>query len=271
MYPRAIAERDIEICALVAQGIPASTIAERFGLPELDVMAIAVIGPEIPRHDLWLRAERERQSESVEKARGAGGFARRAGPHLHTPTGYPPLGIHKPGKLEKLEKALENQLEAVAAIAGKGKKDAESEAQRAKTTIIAILTVEQLALARIKGNRSTILYGDSTPQFFHQGTTLVSVSEGNVRSGYLYTVRATAGVGKTAFDVIIKIAVESGRDISGREVTRGLVAQLASENPDDIRARSMVAAHPWAVLLDKITDRIVILDRREKPEKVAPR
>ncbi len=109
----------------------------------------------------------------------------------------------------------------------------------------------------------------SVSEFCGEYTPLAYVVEGIVRSGSLYTLTAKTGAGKTAFNVILTLVVESGRDdILGRDVTRGRVAYLACENPDDIRMRFMIAAHQWGLHLDEITDRIVILDRCEKPEEV---
>jgi hypothetical protein len=93
--------------------------------------------------------------------------------------------------------------------------------------------------------------------------------EGLVRTSSLYTLTAKTGHGKTAFNVVTALAVATGRtDILGREVARGRVAYLACENPDDIRMRLKIAAHVFAIDLDELGDRILILDERLKPEDV---
>lgn len=93
--------------------------------------------------------------------------------------------------------------------------------------------------------------------------------EGVLRSGSLYCLTAKTGAGKTAFNVVAALAVATGRtDILGREVTRGRVAYLACENPDDIRMRIMIAAYLLNVNLAEIGDRILVLDRKEPPEAV---
>ena len=87
-------------------------------------------------------------------------------------------------------------------------------------------------------------------------------------SGYLYTLTAKTGAGKTAFNIAAALAVASGRsDILGKEVVRGRVAYLACENPDDIRMRIMIAAFRFGIDLDELGERIVILDSRVKPEE----
>jgi AAA domain len=69
--------------------------------------------------------------------------------------------------------------------------------------------------------------------------------------------------------VIIALAVATGcADILGREVVRGRVAYLACENPDDIRMRIMIAAYLLNIDIGDLGERLVILDRREKPEAV---
>lgn len=65
------------------------------------------------------------------------------------------------------------------------------------------------------------------------------------------------------------MAIATGRaDILGREVVRGRVAYLACENPDDIRMRIMIAAYLLNIDIGEVDHRLVILDRREKPEDV---
>jgi hypothetical protein len=93
--------------------------------------------------------------------------------------------------------------------------------------------------------------------------------EGIVRSASLYTLTARTGAGKTAFNVVAALAVATGRpDILGREVVCGRVAYLACENPDDIRMRIVVAAFLLNIDIGEVGERLVILDRREKPEAV---
>ena len=100
-------------------------------------------------------------------------------------------------------------------------------------------------------------------------TPLSYTIEPIVRSASLYTLTAKTGAGKTALNVVWALAVATGRsDILGREVAKGRVAYLACENPDDIRMRFMIAAFSFGIDLAELGDRIVILDRREKPAAV---
>jgi len=94
-----------------------------------------------------------------------------------------------------------------------------------------------------------------------------------VRSGSLYTLTARTGAGKTALLITMALAVSSGRGdkILGREVTKGRVAFIAVENPDDLRMRIMVAAYILNIDLREIADNLIILDKRVKPEALAAR
>jgi hypothetical protein len=93
--------------------------------------------------------------------------------------------------------------------------------------------------------------------------------EPTIRSASLYTLTAKTGAGKTAFNVVAALAVATGRaDILNREVTRGRVAYLACENPDDIRMRFTIAAFTFGIDLASLGERVIILDKREKPEAV---
>jgi hypothetical protein len=93
--------------------------------------------------------------------------------------------------------------------------------------------------------------------------------EGIVRTASLYCVTAPTGAGKTAFNVASALAVATGRtDILGRDVVFGRVAYLAFENPDDIRMRFKIGAYLLNIDIRELGERLVILDRREKPEAV---
>ncbi len=84
-------------------------------------------------------------------------------------------------------------------------------------------------------------------------------------------MRSRRSVGKTAFNVVAALAIATGRaDILNREVVCGRVAYLACENPDDLirMLGLMVAAYLLNVDIGELADRIVIPDRREKPEAV---
>ncbi len=84
---------------------------------------------------------------------------------------------------------------------------------------------------------------------------------------------AKTGAGKTGLFISMAFAIVTGNGekIIGREVTKGRVAYISPENPDDARMRIMVAAFLLNVDLAEIGDDFVILDKRMKPEELAAR
>src|SRR5271169_6681224 len=89
--------------------------------------------------------------------------------------------------------------------------------------------------------------------------------DGIARGGYLYTMTAKTGTGKTAFNVVAALAVATGRsDILKCDVTKGRVAYLAFENPDDTRVRFMGAAQQFGIDLRDLAEQIYVFDMRSK-------
>jgi hypothetical protein len=90
-----------------------------------------------------------------------------------------------------------------------------------------------------------------------------------VRSGSIYTVTAKTGSGKTALLNTTALAVATGRnDILGRDVAKGRVAYIAAENPDDLRMRLMVSAWLFNIDIAEISENLLIMDQRCKPEEL---
>ena len=90
-----------------------------------------------------------------------------------------------------------------------------------------------------------------------------------IRSSSVYTLTARTGAGKTALNIVVALAVATGRgDLLGREVTKGRVAYIAAENPDDLRMRILVAGFNLNIGLGNLGDQLVILDKRMKPEEL---
>lgn len=106
-------------------------------------------------------------------------------------------------------------------------------------------------------------------QFIKEYRPLCYIIEHVITTSAIYTITAKTGSGKTALNVIIALAVATGRqDILGRSVHRGRVAYLAFENPTDIRMRFMIAASALGVDVSFIDDAILIIDERRKPEDI---
>jgi AAA domain len=88
--------------------------------------------------------------------------------------------------------------------------------------------------------------------------------DGILPSASLYFVTARSGTGKTAFNVLFVLAVASGRaDLRWIKVEQGRVAYLVFENPDDVRAKLMVAMLELGIDASAINN-IVIIDRHAK-------
>jgi hypothetical protein len=68
--------------------------------------------------------------------------------------------------------------------------------------------------------------------------------DGILQRGYLYSLTARTGHGKTAVSMFLMQAIARGTTVKGHPVLQGSVLMLAGENPDDIRARFLtLAAH----------------------------
>jgi hypothetical protein len=71
-------------------------------------------------------------------------------------------------------------------------------------------------------------------EFCREYVPLAYAIEPLLRTSSLYTLTAKTGHGKTAFLVVAGLAIATGRpDVLGLEVTRGRVAFLMFENPDE--------------------------------------
>jgi hypothetical protein len=92
---------------------------------------------------------------------------------------------------------------------------------------------------------------------------------GLMREGSLYTVTGRTGEGKTAFLVILALAVATGRsELIGRKVKRGRVAFCTAENPDDLRMRLMVACFVFNIDPNIVERDILVSDNRVAPEDI---
>ena len=67
--------------------------------------------------------------------------------------------------------------------------------------------------------------------------------DGIAQTGFLYTVTASTGTGKTAILLLISALTALGQHLGSREVKKGRVLYFAGENPDDVGMRWIGAAH----------------------------
>jgi hypothetical protein len=91
---------------------------------------------------------------------------------------------------------------------------------------------------------------------------------GLVRSGSLYTLTARTGDGKTSWLVTTSLSIATGRDLLGREVTKGRVAFCTAENPDDLRMRLSVASYTWNIDQAALGRSLIVSDNRVRPEEI---
>jgi len=90
-----------------------------------------------------------------------------------------------------------------------------------------------------------------------------------VRSSSLYTLTAKTGTGKTAWLVMVALAVATDRkEILGLDVDHGRVCYIACENADDVRMRLMIAAYALNIDLQELGAMLTIIDVRRKPEEI---
>lgn len=68
------------------------------------------------------------------------------------------------------------------------------------------------------------------------------VWDGVLQRGFLYSMTAPTGTGKTAIGLLIGAKIALGQSLGGRETQRGSVVVLSGENSDDVRMRWMMMA-----------------------------
>ncbi|HZZ24105.1 MAG TPA: AAA family ATPase [Roseiarcus sp.] len=91
-----------------------------------------------------------------------------------------------------------------------------------------------------------------------------------MREGSLYTLTGRTGEGKTAFLVILALAIATGlgKKLIGRKVKKGRVAFCTAENPDDLRMRLMIACFVFNIDPAIIDRDMLISDNRVAPEDI---
>ena len=67
--------------------------------------------------------------------------------------------------------------------------------------------------------------------------------DGIVQAGFIYSVTASSGTGKTAILLLLTALTALGEDLGTREVRKGRALYFAGENPDDVKMRWIAKAH----------------------------
>lgn len=73
-----------------------------------------------------------------------------------------------------------------------------------------------------------------------------------LQRGYIYSLTGQTGHGKTAVSLLIAVHVAQGKPLADKAVEKGRILILAGENPDDIRARVLLASEAYGVDLDTL-------------------
>jgi hypothetical protein len=117
-----------------------------------------------------------------------------------------------------------------------------------------IVPSDQQATALSTPTRALILTAE---QFVAGFTPPAYIIDGIMQRGYLYSLTARTGHGKTAVAMYIAQAIARGEPMHGRKVKPGTVLLLAGENPDDIRARFLVLAEAYGFDAEQLKMRFV--------------
>lgn len=67
--------------------------------------------------------------------------------------------------------------------------------------------------------------------------------QGVVQRGFVYSMTASTGTGKTAIALLLALLTARGEDLAGLEVAKGRVVYFAGENPDDVAMRWIGICH----------------------------
>lgn len=89
--------------------------------------------------------------------------------------------------------------------------------------------------------------------------------DGVAQKGFIYSMTAATGTGKTAVLLLIAALAAQGGEFSGREIEKGRVVYFAGENPDDVTMRWIGMAHETGFDLEEM-DVYFIRDRFSVPE-----
>ncbi len=92
--------------------------------------------------------------------------------------------------------------------------------------------------------------------------------DGVAQKGFIYSMTAATGTGKTAVLLLIAQMAAEGGELAGREVSKGRVVYFAGENPDDVTMRWIGMAHETGFDMDAI-DVHFITERFSVPDAIA--
>jgi KaiC/GvpD/RAD55 family RecA-like ATPase len=98
------------------------------------------------------------------------------------------------------------------------------------------------------------------PEFASAISTPEYILDGVFQRGFVYALTGPTGSGKTAVALALAGCTALGRDFAGRETSRSSVLYVASENPDDVRARVLAWCAHSAVRIEELGERLHFVD-----------
>lgn len=84
--------------------------------------------------------------------------------------------------------------------------------------------------------------------------------DGILQRGYVYSLTGPTGAGKTAVALGLGCCAALGEPFAGRETAHATVLYVASENPDDVRARVLAWSQHFGIPVAKLSERMHFLD-----------
>jgi AAA domain/Bifunctional DNA primase/polymerase, N-terminal len=114
---------------------------------------------------------------------------------------------------------------------------------------------EESKIDRTTGNPMPLLL--TAEQFVAGFSPPAYLVDGVLQRGYLYSLTARTGHGKTAVGMYVAQSIARGLPMHGKKVKAGTVLLLAGENPDDIRARFLVLADSYGFQAEDLKMRFV--------------
>jgi hypothetical protein len=106
-------------------------------------------------------------------------------------------------------------------------------------------------------------------EFIAEYKPALNLVDGLMQSTSLYALTGITNHGKTAFFVLLALAVITGNSkLLGRTVRAGRVAFCTAENPDGLRIRLCIAAHCANVDPLLLEHQLIVSDNRVRPEEI---
>ena len=84
--------------------------------------------------------------------------------------------------------------------------------------------------------------------------------DGVFQRGFVYSLTGPTGAGKTAVALALAACTALGRDFAGHETSSCTVLYVASENPDDVRARLQAWCTHSGVAIEDLGDKLYFVD-----------